>query len=342
MFCSKCGAEIGKEAKFCSKCGTAVNSVCFCPECGRKTSLDAIFCPFCGYKIKKNEKDVLQEKNYLRNKKIKLLQSIFQIITSFSVAESTAVLIRKNDAFEKQKNALLWIEDIDKIIIPEDISDFDWQEFLNQNYVKCRNVIILEKKADMIGNGLIQRVLRCYVGNTLVEYEFLVDGNKRVNINRTTKSMIVYEFNDGKRCIADGKDILDGDGNFIGKIQNGGDKFELDSLSKTESFPAPFILINSDVFNLITGKVVLQGYKDNGFFVRTFKDKYTYKKILEIRMGEPFGNCEYNHYEIKYDKLDIIEELDDLESLSSQPDRYEEYNDPLSEYRKQEDTFGGL
>ena len=55
MFCSKCGAEMAKDAKFCSKCGTSVNSAYLCPDCNKEIALDDVFCPFCGYKIIKSD-----------------------------------------------------------------------------------------------------------------------------------------------------------------------------------------------------------------------------------------------------------------------------------------------
>lgn len=50
MFCVKCHAPLGSEAKFCPKCGTARPQV-FCTKCGEKLNASAKFCLKCGAKV---------------------------------------------------------------------------------------------------------------------------------------------------------------------------------------------------------------------------------------------------------------------------------------------------
>ena len=58
-FCTKCGAEIGKDDMFCGNCGnpTKVNNMSqVCPICGREVSMKVLFCPSCGQKLKEDGK----------------------------------------------------------------------------------------------------------------------------------------------------------------------------------------------------------------------------------------------------------------------------------------------
>lgn len=48
--CSKCNAEINKNAKFCPECGQRLETTKFCAECGAKMGTDSKFCPECGAK----------------------------------------------------------------------------------------------------------------------------------------------------------------------------------------------------------------------------------------------------------------------------------------------------
>ena len=50
MFCLKCHAPLGSEARFCPKCGTARPQV-FCSKCGEKLNASAKFCLKCGAKV---------------------------------------------------------------------------------------------------------------------------------------------------------------------------------------------------------------------------------------------------------------------------------------------------
>ena len=50
--CPKCGAMIGKKAKFCPECGEKIeNAKQFCPECGAEVTAKQKFCPECGTKL---------------------------------------------------------------------------------------------------------------------------------------------------------------------------------------------------------------------------------------------------------------------------------------------------
>lgn len=49
-FCSNCGAEMKKTAKFCPECGTKQEAANVCPNCGAELPKSAKFCPECGTK----------------------------------------------------------------------------------------------------------------------------------------------------------------------------------------------------------------------------------------------------------------------------------------------------
>ena len=58
-FCTKCGAEVGKDDLFCGSCGAPTKPESIkdvCPKCGREINMKILFCPGYGQKIKQDGK----------------------------------------------------------------------------------------------------------------------------------------------------------------------------------------------------------------------------------------------------------------------------------------------
>jgi DNA-directed RNA polymerase subunit RPC12/RpoP len=342
MFCSKCGADMANGAKFCSKCGTAVNSAYICPNCGKEVSLDDIFCPSCGIKVIKTEEELSLEKSVLRNDKLNYIYTNCEVIESFN--QGKTILFKYKNESTHGKYALVLIDDIDRICISDASDYFKWDDFCNENFVKNKNIMILQQEADMVGMISEKNALICYVGSKAFCYRFSLGENNEINekcdsklmqIYELSKQMKIYELNEGRRYILDGTAVLDEHGNELWKDDNTAAKSnDSDIFDESENFPAPFWFHCGELINLLTGKCVLRDVKTSAYLIKTFKDKYTSKKIMEISSGELFGDVTYEHYEIKFDSIEKIYYLDDAESLSAQADRYEEYQDGLSKYRK--------
>ena len=342
MFCSKCGSEMTNGAKFCSKCGTVVDSAYLCPDCGKEIALDDIFCPFCGYKIIKSEDDINQEKKKAIETNYRYISTQFDVIKKYDIEDQKFLLIKAKDVFEEGKDALIWIDNFERIVVSDESGLFNQDKFVEINCIKNSYVRILERRVDRIITSAIKHFVFCCFGNEISKYVVMRDKDNRVDMKKKgTWPLKIYDLNEGSRYILDGIDLKDKKGksisNCIALMDENGEfiwakkkKSDSDLLfgslfSKTEDFPAPFLMYDDNLINIITGKTVIKGIEANGA-VKTYKDKDTAKKIIEVSEGG-FGNSSsYKFYEIGFDFIKLIENMDETEGLSSTSERYVEYN----------------
>lgn len=350
MFCSKCGSEMAGGAKFCSKCGTVMDSAYLCPDCGKEIALDDVFCPFCGYKIIKSEDEINQEKKKTVETNYRYVSNQFDVIKKYDMGDQKFLLLKAKDAFESGKDALIWIDDLERIVISDESGLFKQDKFIETNCVKNRYASILERRVDRVITSSMKHSVFCCFGNEISKYVFVKDKNNRINVKKKgTCPLKIYDLNEGSRYVLDGIDLKDKNGkpipNCIALVDENGEliwakkkKSDSDSdsvfdslFSKTEDFPAPFFMYDDHLINMLTGKTAIKGIEANGS-VKAYKDRYTAKKIIEVSDGG-FVNVSYKFYEIGFDFIKPLENMDEAESLSNSPERYVEYNDKLSKYR---------